>query len=145
MLIFEITHQFCLARRCWCCSEVHERLQGGAIHSYYHALLARPVRLGMTHWASLQCNQDHTVKHQMESSPHCSHPPAGSCFCSSEWSKHKLSPAITNWDLSRVSSIKPIQTQPAVEPPALGRGKKQKTTYFDVSKTSGVVMDKIFS
>ena len=147
MFIFEIMHQFCLAGRCLCCSEVHGRLQGDAIHSrsYYHAPLAGLVRPGMTHWASLQCNQDHTVKHRMESSPHCSPLLAGSCFCSGEWSKSKLSPAITNWDLSRVSCVKSIQQPPVVEPPALWRGKKQETTYFDVSKTLGTVMDKTFS
>lgn len=148
MLIFEITHQFCLAGRCWCCSEVHRRLQGGAIHStspYYHAPLARPVRPDMTHWASLQCNQDHTVKHQMESSPHFSCLLPSSCFCSGEQSKCKLSPAITNWDLSWVSCVKLIQPPPAVGQPALWRRKKQETTYFDVNKTLGFVMDKTFS
>jgi len=86
--ILEVMHQFCLAGRCCSCSEEHGRLQGDAIHSrysYYRAPLKMMDRPAMTHWASLQSNQDHTVKLWMRSSPHCSCLLPSSCFCSGKW------------------------------------------------------------
>lgn len=142
--LFEITCQFCLAGRYWCCSEEHGTLQGDAIHSrspYYHTPLAR---LGMTDWAS-QCNQEDTAKHRMESSPHSSCLLLSSCFCSGEWSKCKTIPCHHPLGFVEGELCQTHPTIPCVEPPALWTGKKQETTYFDVNKTSGIVMDKIFS